>query len=118
VPDQAIAKFHSLKLLDALVRLAQLANTTGLSISKDGVVLWERLAKEGVTPEQPVARLFALHDLRILKAHKSSNRDKLVQAELERFGIAPGETAAGYGRVVDCICDGLIAELHYAADEL
>jgi hypothetical protein len=57
VPDQAIAKFHSLKLLDALVRLAQFANSTGLSISKDGVVLWERLASEGVTPEQPVAHL-------------------------------------------------------------
>jgi hypothetical protein len=118
VPSDAIAKFRTLKLLDSVVRLAHLADTTALSISKNGALLWERLAKEDIIPAQPVAHLFALYDVRILKAHKAGDRNKRLQDELERFGVAPGEVAAGYGKILDHIYDLLTAELREATAKI
>ena len=117
-PKSAIAKLRTLKLLDCLVRLTQLANTAALSISEDGTVLWRRLAEESTVPVQPIAHLFALRDVRLLKAHKASDREKRLQAGLERFGIASGETAAGFGKILDQIYDLLIDELREAAAKI
>ncbi len=69
VPPEDFADFRTLKLLDSIVRLAQLAKASALSISKNGALLWERLNREGTVPVQPIACLFALNDLRTLKAH-------------------------------------------------
>jgi hypothetical protein len=111
VPLAAIRDLGTLKLLDCIVRLAQLASSTGLDISEDGPQLWERLAKDGTVPAQPVAHLFALYDIRKLKAHKVGDCAKQLHNELERFGIAPGEEAGGYGEILDQVYDLLIVEL-------
>ena len=118
LPSDAIKAFRSLKLLDAVVRLAQLAGSTGLHISKDGGELWERLTREGTVAAQPVVHLFALYDIRVLKAHNAGDRDKRLQEELERFDIAPGEEAGGYGKILDRVYDLLIAELSEATAKI
>lgn len=111
IPAEEIAKFRNLKLLDRLVRLVQIADSTGLNISKDGATLWARLAEENTTPEQPISLLFALHDIRGLNAHKAGNLAKELQNELERFDILPDEAAGGYGRVLDSLYDRITADL-------
>jgi len=118
VPPDDIADFRTLKLLDSVVRLAQLAKASALSISKNGALLWERLGKEGTLPIQPIAHLFALYDLRTLKAHKGGDRNKRLQDELKRFGVEPGDAAAGYGRILDGIYDALSAELWEVAAKI
>jgi hypothetical protein len=114
LPSGEIREFGTLKLLDCIVRLAQLAVSTGLNLSKDGSELWKRLASKGTVPAQPIAHLFALYGLRVLKAHKADDRHKRLQDELKRFGIVTGEEAEGYGRILDQIYDLLIAELREA----
>jgi hypothetical protein len=118
VPPDAVAEFGTLKLLDCIVRLAQIALMTGLSISKHGASLWERLSNEGTVPSQPVARLFALYDLRILRAHKTGDRNKRLEEELERFSIRSGEAGAGYGKILDRVYDMLTRQLHEAANKI
>ena len=110
-PAEDIKGLGSLKLLDRIVCLAQLAESTGLTMARDGAVLWQRLSAEGTNPAQPVSHLFALYDIRILKAHKGSDRDQKLQAELKRFGIKPGEEGSGYGKILDRIYDTLSAEI-------
>ena len=117
-PAADIRDWRSLKLLDGIVRLAQLAHATGLSIADDGAELWGRLSTEGTVPAQPIANVFALRDTRLLKAHKASDRSLRLQNELERFGITPGEEAAGYGKILDQIYDRLAAELREATAKI
>ncbi len=111
VPGNAIKDMRSLKLLDRIVCLAQVADATGLTLQVDGTAVWERLTADGTKPEQPIGRLFALHDVRILKAHSANDRVKRLQEELKRFGIKPGEEGAGYGQLLDRIYDILASEL-------
>ena len=54
--------------------------------------------------------MFALYDMRILKAHSSDDQKKL-EACLEWFDIDTSEAAVGYGVILDRIYDALIAEL-------
>jgi len=103
-------KLGTLKLLDCIVRMCQLANASGLRLASSGAEIWRRLSKEGTNPPQPIAHLFALYDMRILKAHRSEDQTKLASC-LGRFGIATTETAGGFGLVLDRIYDALIAEL-------
>jgi hypothetical protein len=118
VPADAIAKFGTLKLLDCIVRMAQVAASTGLGLSKDGKAIWDRLEREGTTPAQPIARLFALYDIRIVKAHKAGDRNKKLAEELERFDITTREAAAGYGKILDTIYDTLSNELGEASAKI
>jgi hypothetical protein len=118
VPSSAIASFRTLKLLDSIVRLAQIAVATGINLANHGALLWKRLEMEGTEPAQPIERLFALYDVRILEAHHASDRYKELQDELERFGIMHGEAAAGYGRILDRIYDLLIAQLRDVAAKI
>ena len=111
VPADAIMKLGTLKLLDCIVRMAQVANSTGLDLAKEGMEIWDRLEKEGTTPERPIEHLFALYELRIVNAHRAGDRNKKLVEELERFGVAPGEEVAGYGRILDKIYDALSVEL-------
>ena len=97
MPAKQIATLCSLKLLDVVVRLTTLATSSGHRLSKDGAVLWDRLLDDAPVPAQPIAHLFALYDLRILGAHRAEDGRKRLQAELDRFDIAPGELAAGCG---------------------
>ncbi len=112
VPSASIRDFRALKLLDYLVRLAQLAGATALTLSKDGAVLCNRLAEIAAVPGKPPSRLFVLHNIRILKGHKAGNRDERLRNELERFGIAHGGAAGAFGEILDEIYDLLVGELH------
>ena len=109
VPPKEIEKLGTLKLLDCVVRMCQVAHASGLSLSISGGEIWQRLSKDGTDPPQPLSRMFALNDMRNLKGH-SSNYQKKLAARLGRFGINASEAAAGYGVILDRIYDALIAE--------
>lgn len=111
VPGDEIKDLRSLKLLDRIVCLAQVSDAVALTLQKDGAVVWDRLKSDGTKPEQPIGQLFALHDLRILKAHRANDRANQLQEELKRFGIKPGEEGAGYGQLLDRVYDILAREL-------
>ena len=111
VPPNDINKFGTLKLLDCVVKVAQVAIKTGLDLSADGKQIWGRLHKEGTEPSQPITYLFALYDIRIIKAHKASAPDENLAQELKRFDVAPGEEVSGYGEVLDKIYDLIIIQL-------
>jgi hypothetical protein len=115
VPADALAELRNLKLLDCIVRMAHVAAFTGLGLSKDGKAIWGRLEREGTTPAEPIAHLFALYEIRIVKAHKASDRNKKLAKELERFDITAGEEAAGYGKILDKVYDALSIELGEAS---
>lgn len=102
---------RGLKLLDLVVRLAQVSTKTGLSLRTHGTSCWEVLEKEGTSPAQPIGQLFAVHDIRGLEAHKATDKRGELSQELERFGVARGDEAAGYGRIADRVYDALIDEL-------
>ncbi len=118
VPGDAIKNMRSLKLLDRIVCLAQVADAVGLTLQEDGAAVWERLKADGTKPAQPIEHLFALHDVRILKAHRANDRAKRLQEELKRFGIKPGEEGGGYGLLLDRIYDVLAKELNEIATRI
>jgi hypothetical protein len=109
VPPKEIEKHGTLKLLDCVVRMCQVARASGLNFTTSSEEIWQRLSKNGTDPSQPMARMFALYDMRILKAHRSD--DQKLGACLRRFEIDMSEAAAGYGLILDRIYDALIAEL-------
>jgi hypothetical protein len=117
VPPKEIQKFRELKLLDCVVRMCQVARASGLSFATSGVEIWERLSKDGADPPQPIARMFALNDMRNLKGH-SSNYQKKLAAYLGRFDINLSEAAPGYGVILDRIYDALIAEIASANEKV
>jgi hypothetical protein len=117
VPDAAIKEFRTLKLLDCVLRLSQVAHATGLRFAAADSSIWDRLSTDGTTPEQPILRLFALYDMRLLKAHRSEDQAKLA-ACLVRFGVDAAEAAAGYGLILDRVYDTLITELDRANETI
>jgi prevent-host-death family protein len=110
IPESVIKDWRSLKLLDCIIRLCQVAHDSGLKFDTAGPAIWERLSQDDTDPAQPIPRLFALYDMRILKAHRWEERGRL-EACLGRFSIGPNETAGGCGLALDKIYDALIAEL-------
>jgi hypothetical protein len=116
VPSTEIADFGSLKLLNCVVGMCLVANKTELQLSTAGGTVWNRLCNSDVDAKQPIPHLFALYDMRLLKAHISEDR-KIVTA-LQRFNVGSGETVAGYGRILDKIYDALSAELTRAAEAI
>jgi hypothetical protein len=110
VPPKEIEKLRTLKLLDCVVRMCQVARASGLSLTTSGGEIWQRLSKNGTDPPQPISRMFALNDMRNLKGH-SSNYQKKLAACLGPFGINPSEAAVGYGIILDRMYDALIAEI-------
>lgn len=109
-PDKAIKDLGTLKLLDRVICMCQVANETGLALNAGDSSVWDRLSRDGTTPARPITHLFALYDLRIVKAHVTGDRAKLFDC-LSRFGIDQNDTTAGYGLALDRVYDALIAEL-------
>jgi hypothetical protein len=110
-PEGDIADLRSLKLLDRLLRLCVLSNDTGLSISANYRELERRRSAQPLATIIP--RLFALKELRILKAHRTETSfDSRMRKALESYGLDRSLAAAGWGVVVDHIYDGLNEELH------
>jgi hypothetical protein len=118
VPPAQTAKFRTLKLVDIVVRLAQVANATGLQVGDAEADLWERLQTDGTDPAQPLTRLFALNDLRQVKSHKKNETEATIESAFERFGIDPGGVASGYGATLDKLYDQLIEEIRGVAETL
>jgi hypothetical protein len=102
-----IEEFKTLKLLDRLARLAQIATSSGLSLSAQGKTIDERLKQDKTVSERPLDHLFALYDLRLLKSHKANERSLKLSSELRRFGINVGGSNAGYGLIADRVYDCL-----------
>lgn len=118
VPAADTAKLRTLKLLDIVVRVGQVANSSGLKFGDKQINLWERLTQDGTTPAQPLDRLFALNDLRQVKSHKKKEAAETMKAALERYDLDPARNAAGYGAALDAIYDQLINELQSVAGTL
>jgi hypothetical protein len=78
IPPKGIEKLGSLKLLDCIVRMCQAARASGLSFTTSGAEIWRRLSESGTDPRQPIPRMFALYDMRVLKAHSSDDQKKLA----------------------------------------
>ena len=112
VPEKDAKGYRTLKLLDCVVRLKQVAAATGLFLKANDPTVWERLVADGTDPPQPIGHLFALYDLRLQKAHAGSKAAEITKI-LARFGINEGETAAGFGLVLDKVYDRLIDELNH-----
>src|SRR5690349_21648844 len=116
VAPKEIEKYKSLKLLDCVVRMCQVARASGLSLATSGTEIWQRLSKDGTDPPQPIDRMFALYDMRVLKAHTSD--DQKLAACLGRFGINPSEAAPGCGMILDRMYDALIVEIASVNEKL
>lgn len=113
VPDAKTNGFRALKLLDMVVRLCELSNSTGIRIFAGDASLWQRMSAEESAPSRPLAHLFALYDMRNLKAHRSD--ETKFAAILERFDVELSEAAAGHGLVLDRVYDTLISEIGAAS---
>lgn len=116
VDEGAIKGHRTLKLLDLLVKLAAVANSAGLSLSADGMVIVQRSIEDAVGEEQPILPLFVLNDLRNIMAHNKDKPKDLAWAALEKVGISPGHTATGYGAALDAIYDQLEFTLSQVAE--
>ncbi|HWE73338.1 MAG TPA: hypothetical protein VG328_09285 [Stellaceae bacterium] len=116
-PESHTEKFRSLKLLDLVVCLCQVAHSSGLRFGTGSTEVWARFATDGTTPAQPIASIFTIQDMRILKAHKSGDRDRLASC-LSRFNIEINQTAAGFGLALDHVYDTLISEIETAATKI
>jgi hypothetical protein len=111
VPETATKGLGTIKLLDCIVRLCQVTHASGLNFATAGSEIWDRLSRERTDPDQPIPRMFALYNMRILKAHRSEDHNELA-ACLRRFGSELRHAAAGYGVILDRIYDSLITELN------
>ncbi|WP_315767587.1 MULTISPECIES: hypothetical protein [unclassified Bradyrhizobium] len=114
VPSEAVEKLRGLKLLDALVCMAQLAEQNGLELSRLGKEIWQRLQRDGTEPEQPIERLFSLYELRLLAGHKATHRHERLAKELKRFEVSLSEGGAGFGSLLDRVYDLVIRDLQFA----
>lgn len=121
VPQNITQDLRSLKLLDLIVRLAEVAYTSGLSFSEESGAVWTRMELEDAErgyPEQPIPYLFALYDMRIVGSHRAEEIQPRLATELARFGIAAGAEAAGYGLILDSIYDHLAEELNSMQNQI
>ncbi|MEO7666583.1 MAG: hypothetical protein ABIU97_06065 [Dehalococcoidia bacterium] len=115
VPPADIEGFRSLKLLAHLIRLADVAHQTGISLS-NGKAVNDRLNE---TTTNRVERLFALNDLRQLADHdKKPNRLERLDKDLRAFGLNRASYVAGWGLALDSVYDGIAETLEIAANSL
>lgn len=109
-PPDKIDKFKGLKLFDRIVCLCQVSNESGLAPWRSGDEVVARYAEHGTDPAQPLAKLFALSDLRQVAGHRK-DLDAAIGPALERFGLDLSATRGGWGLVMDEIYDQLAAQL-------
>lgn len=113
-PATDLKDFRSLKLLDHLLRLAELANHTGLRLTEDRAELRARLSDQ--PGDSPIARLFALASLRQLSDHRSrASQPRKFDQALEAFGLDGAAYVGGWSTALDAVYDGLGETLDTAA---
>jgi len=105
-----IKEFRSLRLLNLLLNLCQIATQGGLHLLDDSAEILKRF--DSTTEQNYVPHLFALYELRKLKSHRSdeSNAKKLKDA-LDTFGIVGASTIPGWGSAADRAYEVLIEAL-------
>lgn len=118
VPEEPLEKLRALKLLDALVCMAQLAEAKGLELPRQGKEVWQRLQRDGTDPAQPIDHLFALYELRVLAGHRASNRRERLAKELKRFNLTLGGLGSGHGLLLDGVYDWVIRDLEAAKNKI
>jgi hypothetical protein len=118
VPAEALETLGSLKLLDCLLCMAQLAEQKGLELPLQGKEVWLRLQRDGVEPARPIEHLFSLYELRVLAGHRASNRLERLAKELKRFDLTPAGVGAGYGPLLDQVYDLVIRDLQSAKNKI
>lgn len=108
--SDAIAQFRSLKLLDALLRLAEMSGMSGVGLKVAGNGFAD-FAPDGTK----LPYLFAITDLRNLGSHKSREKAARLFELLEKLNVHPGSVKSGYGAALDQIYDLVAAEVSRAA---
>lgn len=114
VPSATTNELRSLKLLDLVIRLAQVSIETGMPLTADE--LFARLGDDGAPPT--LSHLFALNDLRQLGAHDAADRGQRVLDGLARFDVRPDAVAGGFGLALDRVYDLVIEDLRAASRTL
>ena len=110
VDKQYLANHKSIKLLATLCQLACVAKEAGHHWPDDSAHFLSAWDKDSRIPS--MRRLFAVNQLRIKAAHRTGTEfANSLAADLKVFGIQPAVQAAGWGRAVDSIYDGLIEDL-------
>ncbi|MHA7681881.1 hypothetical protein [Cupriavidus sp. PET2-C1] len=109
IDKQHLANLRSMKLLASLCQLATAGKSAGYRWPDDSaqtVAAWD---KELRIPS--LRRLFAVNQLRQKAAHRTgAGFSNSLAGDLEAFGIVPAAQAAGWGRAVDSVYDGLIED--------
>ncbi len=112
-----IAEFKSLKLLATLCQLATICKTAGHRWPADaGHVVgdWDKEKRIAV-----LQRLFAVNQLRQKATHRTGTGFAgSLAGDLGAFGIEPAAQAAGWGRAVDTLYDGLIDDFNAISPDL
>ncbi len=111
VAPKKIEGFRGLKLLDYVVRLAQVSISTGYKIPSQAQAILDELEANGTEPARPLEHIFALYDLRIVGSHAIGDTHQELVKRLERFEVEPGDCVGGLGQVLDIMYDALAGEL-------
>ena len=114
VAPKKLEGLRGLKLLDYVVRLSQVAVSTGYLIPSQAQAILDEMEANGTDPARPLEHLFALYDLRIVGSHAIGDAQQELVARLNRFGTEPGDFASGFGQVLDTVYDALAEELEEA----
>lgn len=111
--QKGIKDLRSLKLLDRILCLTEIAERDGLHLVSDREIVLRTLNEEEAMPLQPVSRLFALSDFRQVAAHRKDLRSTMPEA-LARFGADIAETMGGWGATLDTVYDKVVEDLRRA----
>lgn len=114
VPTDKIDDFRGLKLLDRLICLSLVAEDAGLPLWESGDEIIRRFQADDAKSAMPIAKLFALSNLRQAAGHRKSNEDEIIGKALERFGLDRSAAAGGWGAVLDQIYDQVAEQVEEA----
>jgi hypothetical protein len=109
-----VAEFKSMKLLATLCQLATICRGSGHRWPEDASHIVGGWNKDLRIPF--LRRLFAVNQLRQKASHRTgADFAASLAADLDAFGIEPMAQAAGWGRAVDAMYDGLIEDFNAIA---
>ena len=114
IDRKKIGDFKSMKLLGTLCQLASIAKDSGHRWPEDSAHFVGSWDKEQRIPA--LRRLFSLNQLRLKAAHRTgADFAASLANELGAFGIDSAAQAAGWGKAVDSVYDGLIGDFNAVA---
>ncbi|MFZ5520673.1 MAG: hypothetical protein ACOZD0_05655 [Pseudomonadota bacterium] len=114
IEREKLRNFKSMKLLAAVCQLATACRDAGHRWPRDAEYVVEGWNHETKIPA--LQRLFAINQLRIKAAHRTgAGFAESLTKDLVVFGIEQTAQAAGWGRAVDTLYDGLIEDFKVIA---